>query len=192
LLDLCWPCGRQTSEVLRNIQDKQGKRRAPLFIFRLKYPNLTIQDSTNRPMPLAFRFSRILNPRLNPSTNLGLALASSFSSSSRPEQPELPGARGGGGGFPATIREGRAEIFADDSNSVFYNKAQAQIYQRRWVLQLYFAYIICPIRPLDAVIVFARFLCLVNKSDNSWYEWFGFLSKTALNKCFHCCTYVVF
>nr|AAL79341.1 Putative tRNA (Guanine-N2-)-Methyltransferase [Oryza sativa] len=75
-------------------------------------------------MPLAFRFSRILNPRLNPSTNLGLALASSFSSSSRPEQPELPGARGGGGGFPATIREGRAEIFADDSNSVFYNKAQ--------------------------------------------------------------------
>uniref|UniRef100_A0A0E0M6U3 tRNA (guanine(26)-N(2))-dimethyltransferase n=1 Tax=Oryza punctata TaxID=4537 RepID=A0A0E0M6U3_ORYPU len=75
-------------------------------------------------MPLAFRFSRILNPRLNPSTNLGLALASSFSASSRPEPPELPGARGGGGGFPGTIREGRAEIFADDSNSVFYNKAQ--------------------------------------------------------------------
>ncbi|XP_052134415.1 probable tRNA (guanine(26)-N(2))-dimethyltransferase 1 [Oryza glaberrima] len=75
-------------------------------------------------MPLAFRFSRILNPRFNPSTNLGLALASSFSASSRPEPPELPGARGGGGGFPATIREGRAEIFADDFNSVFYNKAQ--------------------------------------------------------------------
>ncbi|XP_040384038.1 probable tRNA (guanine(26)-N(2))-dimethyltransferase 2 isoform X3 [Oryza brachyantha] len=78
--------------------------------------------------PLACRFSRIRNPRLNPSSSANLVarlVLACSSSSSRLEPPELPGpgARGGGG-FPATIREGKAEIFADDSNSVFYNKAQ--------------------------------------------------------------------
>ncbi|XP_024316320.1 probable tRNA (guanine(26)-N(2))-dimethyltransferase 1 isoform X3 [Brachypodium distachyon] len=75
-------------------------------------------------MTLAFGFSRFLNPRVNPSTNpiLGLWLFScscscSSSASSAPEPPELAGG-------PGTIREGRAEIFADKSNSVFYNKAQ--------------------------------------------------------------------
>lgn len=75
-------------------------------------------------MTLAFGFSRFINPRVNPSTNpiLGLWLSScscscSSSASSAPEPPELAGG-------PETIREGRAEIFADKSNSVFYNKAQ--------------------------------------------------------------------
>ncbi|CAM0146859.1 unnamed protein product [Urochloa decumbens] len=73
-------------------------------------------------MPLAFGFSRsrffkcCINHPANPVICLCLAF-SSFTSSS-PSEPSAAAGR------PATLREGRAEIFTDESNSVFYNKAQ--------------------------------------------------------------------
>ncbi|CAN6318963.1 unnamed protein product [Urochloa humidicola] len=73
-------------------------------------------------MPLAFGFSRsplfkrCINHPANPVICLCLAFSSSTSSS--PSEPSAAAGR------PATLREGRAEIFADESNSVFYNKAQ--------------------------------------------------------------------
>ncbi|CAN6294056.1 unnamed protein product [Urochloa humidicola] len=73
-------------------------------------------------MPLAFGFSRsplfkrCINHPANPVICLCLAFSSSTSSS--PSEPSAAAGR------PATLQEGRAEIFADESNSVFYNKAQ--------------------------------------------------------------------
>lgn len=73
-------------------------------------------------MPLAFGFSRsrLLNRCINhpPNPVLCLYLAFSSAASSSPSEPSTAAAG------PATIREGRAEIFRDESNSVFYNKAQ--------------------------------------------------------------------
>lgn len=77
-------------------------------------------------MPLAFGFSRsrLLNRCINHPTNPLLCLCLAFSSAASPS-PSEPSPGGGGG--PATIREGRAEIFSDESNSVFYNKAQVGV-----------------------------------------------------------------
>ncbi|CAM0905810.1 unnamed protein product [Alopecurus aequalis] len=73
-------------------------------------------------MTLSFGVSRFLNLRVNSSTNpiLSLWLASCSCSSSSASASELPEIAGG----RDIIREGRAEIFVDKSNSVFYNKAQ--------------------------------------------------------------------
>ncbi|VAH26420.1 unnamed protein product [Triticum turgidum subsp. durum] len=67
-------------------------------------------------------FSGAPSTRVHSSTNrvLSLWFAScpcSSSSASASEPPEIAAA-------PETVREGRAEIFADKSNSVFFNKAQ--------------------------------------------------------------------
>ncbi|KAL6842131.1 hypothetical protein ACP4OV_028110 [Aristida adscensionis] len=72
-------------------------------------------------MALRLSRSRLLSPRISHPAAPALRLWLSVSSAS-PSASEAPAAR------PATIREGRAEIFADDSNSVFYNKAQ--VYNR--------------------------------------------------------------
>ncbi|KAM3392169.1 hypothetical protein ACQJBY_013359 [Aegilops geniculata] len=79
-------------------------------------------------MTIACGFSRFLSTRVHSSTNrvLGLwfascpcssASASASASAFASEPPEIAAA-------PETVREGRAEIFADKSNSVFFNKAQ--------------------------------------------------------------------
>ncbi|XP_062200622.1 tRNA (guanine(26)-N(2))-dimethyltransferase 1-like isoform X2 [Phragmites australis] len=76
-------------------------------------------------MPLAFGFSRsrLLNRRINHPAHPVLRLWLAFSSSSASPSASEPSCAATGGRL-ATIREGRAEIFADNSNSVFYNKAQ--------------------------------------------------------------------
>lgn len=75
-------------------------------------------------MTIAFGFSRFLNPRVHSSTNRVLSLwfascpcSSASASACASEPPEIAAG-------PDTVREGRAEIFADKSNSVFFNKAQ--------------------------------------------------------------------
>ncbi|TVU30739.1 hypothetical protein EJB05_22375 [Eragrostis curvula] len=74
-------------------------------------------------MPLSFGFSpsRLLKRRIelpaSPVLRLWVAFSSALPSPSEPSDTDT-------GRRPATIREGRAEIFADESNSVFYNKAQ--------------------------------------------------------------------
>ncbi|XP_044964308.1 probable tRNA (guanine(26)-N(2))-dimethyltransferase 1 [Hordeum vulgare subsp. vulgare] len=77
-------------------------------------------------MTIACGFSRFLNTRVHSSTNRVLSLwfascpcssASASASAFSSEPPET-------GASPETVREGRAEIFADKSNSVFFNKAQ--------------------------------------------------------------------
>ena len=69
---------------------------------------------------LGFSRSGLLNRRINQPANQVLRLHLAFSSAS--PSPSEPSA--GGGGPQTTIREGKAEIFLDESNSVFYNKAQ--------------------------------------------------------------------
>jgi hypothetical protein len=77
-------------------------------------------------MLLSFSFSRsrLFNRRSNHQASPVLRLWVAFSSTSRsPSEPSAANISG----YPATIREGRAEIFADESNSVFYNKVQVSI-----------------------------------------------------------------
>ncbi|VAH42185.1 probable tRNA (guanine(26)-N(2))-dimethyltransferase 1 isoform X1 [Triticum dicoccoides] len=75
-------------------------------------------------MTIACGFSRFLNTRVHSSTNRVLSLwfascpcSSASASAFASEPPEIAAG-------PETVREGRAEIFADKSNSVFFNKAQ--------------------------------------------------------------------
>ncbi|SPT16326.1 unnamed protein product [Triticum aestivum] len=76
-------------------------------------------------MTIACGFSRFLSTtRVHSSTNRVLSLwfascpcSSASASACASEPPEIAG-------DPDTVREGRAEIFADKSNSVFFNKAQ--------------------------------------------------------------------
>jgi tRNA (guanine26-N2/guanine27-N2)-dimethyltransferase len=70
---------------------------------------------------LGFSRSGLLNRRIDHPANQVLRLHLAFSSSASPS-PSDPSAAGGGP--QTTIREGKAEIFLDESNSVFYNKAQ--------------------------------------------------------------------
>ncbi|KAL6622966.1 hypothetical protein ACP70R_032845 [Stipagrostis hirtigluma subsp. patula] len=71
-------------------------------------------------MPLASGSarSRLLYARINHPASQVLRLWLSSSASPSPSEASAAAGR------QATIREGQAEIFADDSNSVFYNKAQ--------------------------------------------------------------------
>ncbi|KAK3139452.1 hypothetical protein QOZ80_5AG0383500 [Eleusine coracana subsp. coracana] len=76
-------------------------------------------------MSFAFGFlrSRLFNRRFNHQASTVLRLCVTFSTAS-PSLPEEPSTTDTGGSIPATIREGRVEIFTDEFNSVFYNKAQ--------------------------------------------------------------------
>ncbi|KAK3136242.1 hypothetical protein QOZ80_5BG0430260 [Eleusine coracana subsp. coracana] len=75
-------------------------------------------------MSCAFGFSRsrLFNRRSNHQASTVLRLCDTFSTAS-PSLSEEPSTTDTGS-IPATIREGRAEIFTDEFNSVFYNKAQ--------------------------------------------------------------------
>lgn len=81
--------------------------------------------SSGDSMTIACGFSRFLSTtRVHSSTNRVLSLwfascpcSSASASACASEPPEIAG-------DPDTVREGRAEIFADKSNSVFFNKAQ--------------------------------------------------------------------
>ncbi|GJM87869.1 hypothetical protein PR202_ga03866 [Eleusine coracana subsp. coracana] len=77
-------------------------------------------------MSFAFGFlrSRLFNRRFNHQASTVLRLCVTFSTAS-PSLSEEPSTTDTGGSIPATIREGRVEIFTDEFNSVFYNKAQA-------------------------------------------------------------------
>jgi tRNA (guanine26-N2/guanine27-N2)-dimethyltransferase len=64
--------------------------------------------------------SGLLNRRINQPANQVLRLHLAFSSASpSPSDPSAAAA-----GPQTTIREGKVEIFLDESNSVFYNKTQ--------------------------------------------------------------------